>query len=448
MGKELQRLSEEIQNKYLVVSGSTTGKQADAIVNMTDQEARAISGSNVSVNKVDTVSEGDQVESGDVVNIAKQLGKCIVDVLRDHGDDLATVTAKNAGKGGVTIKVRYKPDDQGETWEDEFKFTFQDEMVRMENGGEVIDICPLTQQSGTASLSKDLVKDKLKQFIETKGDIETSSEIPADNAPEGLPVDEEQLWESEECYQGFCTAVDQYRQSKDKESVKALLKSSRGFRGGNSIQEKFKNAVQYYKERHPQVEEVESAETLPVELPDEQPVQSPSDVRVDVPGTISISPSLLIRLLEYAREDVKDDVEIHDIVEKLSRVGGTASMDDYESLISTEQPIENPQPEPVSDEQPEGTLEEPEVPEEEPQMEALGDYDEETDRIEGYPEIGDTYTVGGIDFTVIDVAGDRYVLQSEVDPHRMFTWKPGEDLEQRYRRGSGSLEEKKGVRRN
>lgn len=441
MGKELQRLSEEIQNKYLVVSGSTTGKQTDAIVNMTDQEARAISGSNVSVNKVDTVNEGDQVESGDVVNIAKQLGKCIVDVLRDHGDDLATVTAKNAGKEGVTIKVRYKPDDQGETWEDEFKFTFQDEMVKMENGGEVIDICPLTQQSGTASLSKDLVKDKLKQFIENKGDIETSSEIPADNAPEGLPVDEEQLWENEECYQGFCTAVDQYRQSKDKESVKALLKSSRGFKGGDSIQEKFKNAVQYYKDRHAQVEETEGAETLPVELPDEQPVQSPSDVRVDIPGTITISPSLLIRLLEYAREEVKDDVEIHNIVEKLSRLGGAASMDDYSSLISTEQ-----QPEELP--QTDDTVESPEIPEEEPQTEALGDYDEETDRIEGYPEIGDIYTVGGIDFTVIDVAGDKYVLQSEVDPHCMFTWKPGEDLETSYRKGSGSLEEKKGVRRN
>ena len=60
---------------------------------------------------------------------------------------------------------------------------------------------------------------------------------------------------------------------------------------------------------------------------------NPADkVTLDIP--------LLIRLLEYAREDAKTDMDLHDLTEKLialgSESGKTLSMADYDSLVPTE----------------------------------------------------------------------------------------------------------------
>jgi hypothetical protein len=57
---------------------------------------------------------------------------------------------------------------------------------------------------------------------------------------------------------------------------------------------------------------------------------NPADkVTLDIP--------LLIRLLEYAREDAKTDMDLHDLTEKLialgSEAGHTLTMADYDSLI-------------------------------------------------------------------------------------------------------------------
>ena len=57
---------------------------------------------------------------------------------------------------------------------------------------------------------------------------------------------------------------------------------------------------------------------------------NPSDkITVDVP--------LFIRLLEYAREDAKTDMDLHDLAEKaitLSETGKTLTMNDYDSLVT------------------------------------------------------------------------------------------------------------------
>jgi len=62
---------------------------------------------------------------------------------------------------------------------------------------------------------------------------------------------------------------------------------------------------------------------------------NPKDVvRLDVP--------LFIRLLEYAREDAKTDMDLHSVTEKIiamSQTGETLTMDQYEGIVgSTEQP--------------------------------------------------------------------------------------------------------------
>lgn len=57
---------------------------------------------------------------------------------------------------------------------------------------------------------------------------------------------------------------------------------------------------------------------------------NPSDkVTVDIP--------LFIRLLEYAREDAKTDMDLHNVTEKAisaSETGKTLTMADYDSLVA------------------------------------------------------------------------------------------------------------------
>jgi hypothetical protein len=62
---------------------------------------------------------------------------------------------------------------------------------------------------------------------------------------------------------------------------------------------------------------------------------NPRDViTVDVP--------LFIRLLEYAREDAQTDMDLHDVAEKtisLAASGKTLTMDDYSSIIGSQEDI-------------------------------------------------------------------------------------------------------------
>jgi len=64
---------------------------------------------------------------------------------------------------------------------------------------------------------------------------------------------------------------------------------------------------------------------------------NPTDkIVVDIP--------LFIRLLEYAREDAKDDMDLHKVTENilsLSKEGNILTMDNYDSIVdNTSQPQE------------------------------------------------------------------------------------------------------------
>ena len=63
---------------------------------------------------------------------------------------------------------------------------------------------------------------------------------------------------------------------------------------------------------------------------------NPKDIiTVDVP--------LFIRLLEYAREDAQTDMDLHDVTENiisLSASGKTLSMDDYSTIIGSQENID------------------------------------------------------------------------------------------------------------
>jgi hypothetical protein len=58
--------------------------------------------------------------------------------------------------------------------------------------------------------------------------------------------------------------------------------------------------------------------------------------------TITVDVPLFIRLLEYAREDAQTDMDLHDVAENiisLSSTGKTLTMDDYSSIIGSQEDI-------------------------------------------------------------------------------------------------------------
>jgi hypothetical protein len=59
--------------------------------------------------------------------------------------------------------------------------------------------------------------------------------------------------------------------------------------------------------------------------------------------TIKVDVPLFIRLLEYAREDAKTDMDLHSVAEniiRLSETGRTLSMGDYDAIVgSTEEEL-------------------------------------------------------------------------------------------------------------
>jgi hypothetical protein len=214
----------------------------------------------------------EDTKQADAVNIAKELGKVLANALREHGDEMQGVFIKDMNTRGVTIKVTYKPDEQGEQTEDEFVFRWDNGVIRLDNVGEPVDLGQIQNKSGRSTIQKDVLKDRLLQFLSSHD----SDPAPSDPAeiPDGQPVQEEwpddhigqqdsadgdgnyqeydaqslheDVWESEDCQNAFCAAVDAYRQAKDKDSIKSLFRACRPFKKGNTIQEKLKGAVEWY----------------------------------------------------------------------------------------------------------------------------------------------------------------------------------------------------------
>ncbi len=59
--------------------------------------------------------------------------------------------------------------------------------------------------------------------------------------------------------------------------------------------------------------------------------------------TIKLDVPLFIRLLEYAREDAKDDMDLHRVAENaidMSRFAGTLGMIDYDAVVGDGTEIE------------------------------------------------------------------------------------------------------------
>lgn len=67
------------------------------------------------------------------------------------------------------------------------------------------------------------------------------------------------------------------------------------------------------------------------------------EVEGDIIDTVTLDVPLFIRMLEYAREDAKADVDLHDIATKtiaLTKQKGILSMEDYEAIIPSEETLD------------------------------------------------------------------------------------------------------------
>ena len=66
---------------------------------------------------------------------------------------------------------------------------------------------------------------------------------------------------------------------------------------------------------------------------------------INIPDVVKMDIPLLIRLLEYAREDAKTDMDLHNITEKLiqfSKEGDTLTMDEYEAIVGEQKLLPEP----------------------------------------------------------------------------------------------------------
>ena len=78
------------------------------------------------------------------------------------------------------------------------------------------------------------------------------------------------------------------------------------------------------------------------------PVKLKQDISVkeaeeDIVDTVTLDVPLFIRMLEYAKEDAADDMDLHDVATKtiaLSKQKGILSMEDYDALIPAEETID------------------------------------------------------------------------------------------------------------
>lgn len=281
-----------------------------------------------------------EIQNQDSLAVAKQLGKVLATVLRDHGDQIQTMSAKQCNTSGCTIVVQYgtpgdevgansnNPQLQNSIPEqDEFQFEYKEGTVYLNVNGTEIEICTIRNQSGTVKIQQSVAQDSLTKFIDSKtqstlGD-ETTQEI------------------TEEARTCFAEAVQAYRKGKNKETLKGLFRAARNFRG-NTIQEKLKEAAQDFLNRTAVVEPesiervVATAEPLDPTQPcsgedcedTESPILDNPDTSVDICMNISV----LLRLLEYAKDEVKDDSQLHFIAQNIES-RKTVTMDDFEDII-------------------------------------------------------------------------------------------------------------------
>ena len=274
----------------------------------------------------------------DILNLAKDLDVCTKEALRATGNEVAyTQMFFNKAKATITVKAYFQQDadNPGKPEGQEFPYKVAEGKIVLvtNNGQDVVNISAIQTQSGTANINRDIATDSIKKTISKE---EATATGEAGTTEPDSDIQDKPMMEE------FGKAVEAFRKNKNKDTIKELLKSARSF-PGDDIQHKFANAVQAYKSQ---------GMAAPVEEPAaECPECSDCDIK--------LSESLFIRLLEFAKEDAKDDVDLHKVAENVARIcaeGRCASIEDYANILgdmAQEDPEDMPSEETPKPEEPE-----------------------------------------------------------------------------------------------
>jgi len=71
--------------------------------------------------------------------------------------------------------------------------------------------------------------------------------------------------------------------------------------------------------------------------------EAETNVSNDIPDIIAVDVPLFIRLLEFAREDAGDDMDLHEVAERAIeavKARGVLSMDDYKTLVASKEELD------------------------------------------------------------------------------------------------------------
>jgi hypothetical protein len=71
----------------------------------------------------------------------------------------------------------------------------------------------------------------------------------------------------------------------------------------------------------------------------------------DTIDTVTLDVPLMIRMMEYAREDAKDDMDLHDVAERMISMSknGPLSMDDYDSIVGSVESLPDQEEKPMDE---------------------------------------------------------------------------------------------------
>lgn len=75
------------------------------------------------------------------------------------------------------------------------------------------------------------------------------------------------------------------------------------------------------------------------------------EVEEDKVDTVTMDIPLLLRMLEFAREDAQEDMDLHDVAERMIALSkeGPLNMDDYDSIVGSVEALPSPEEKPVEE---------------------------------------------------------------------------------------------------
>lgn len=178
------KLQEDNSKQYLITTRE--GKKYLAYLQDTEKSKLTAAGAKVedpatgqdnssSIVSEEVEEDVQQVKEGDIIVLAKEIGKSLTAALKEHGDDVAAISIKNCTDKGCIVKVRYKQDENtGVENVDEFEFVYTQDNpsgVVLKVGDKDYKVCTLEQNSGTVYIKKDVAKAALLSFLKEKTDI-------------------------------------------------------------------------------------------------------------------------------------------------------------------------------------------------------------------------------------------------------------------------------------